>query len=139
MTSPRRKPNSVQGERSNEQPSEIGGDEIRDDDGLLVDEYTSEAFGDPDALDALDVPRALVDESVLEDVPDTGGGMNEVDPAAASLDEEEGDMGLGAEPRSTEELADAAIGRELRGKRAVTRDDEEHGEHLLDRAPGENE
>jgi hypothetical protein len=139
MTSPRRKPNSSQGDRPDEQPGGIGGEEIRDDEGLLVDEYSSEAFGDPNALDALDVPRALVDESVLEDVPDTGGGLDEVDPTAASLDEEEGDMGLGAEPRSTEELADAAIGRELRGKRGVTRDDEEHGEHLLDRAPGEDE
>ena len=133
MTSPHRKPNN-----KDEQNDKIGGEEIRDDEGLLVDEYTSEAFGDPDALDALDVPRALVDEAVLDDVADAGGGIDEVDPTAGSL-EEEGDMGLGAEPRSPEELADAAIGRELRGRRGVTRDDEVHGEHLLDRAPGEED
>lgn len=133
MTStPRRKPSS--------EDDDIGGEEIRDDEGLLVDEYTSEAFDDPDALDVMDVPRALVDESVLTDLPDTGISLNEVDPASGMRSaDDEGDMGLGAEPRSSDELADAAIGRELRGRRAVTRDDEEHGERLLDRAPGEDE
>ncbi len=136
MTSPRRNPS--------EPDDDIGGEEIRDDDGLLVDEYTSEAYDDPDALDVMDVPRALVDDAVLDELPDSGSGLNEVDPHSATRSsmrpaDGEGDMGLGAEPRSPEELADAAIGRELRGRRAVTRDDEEHGERLLDRAPGETE
>lgn len=42
------------------------------------------------------------------------------------------EMGLGAEPRDADELADAAIGRALGGDAGVTRDDEAHGEHLLD-------
>jgi hypothetical protein len=131
MTSPRRNPTDAE---------DIDGEEMRDDDGLLVDEYSSEAFDDPDALDVMDVPRALVDESVLNELPDTGSGLNEVDPHSAILSaDDEGDMGLGAEPRSPEELADAAIGRELRGRRGVTRDDELHGDRLLDSVPGEKE
>lgn len=139
MTSDRRKPNSPPDtNRGRDRASDIGGEEIRDDDGLLVDEYTSEAFDDPEALDALDVPRALVDESVLDEVADAGDGVREVDPSQAAPPEE-GDMGLGAEPHSPDELADAALGHELRGRRAVTRDDEVHGERLLDRAPGEDD
>jgi hypothetical protein len=123
----------------------VGGEEIRDDDGLLVDEYSSEAFGDPDALDALDIPAALEDEDVLEDIADDSDGIEEVDVLAAgqamdTVDSgarrpaptDEAEMGLGAEPRSPEELEDAAIGRALRGRAGVTRDDEVHGERLLD-------
>lgn len=128
---------------------DIGGEEIRDDEGLLVDEYTSEAYDDPDALDVLDVPMALDDESVLDQVPDTGDGIEEVEPASCETVDtvdtgarkrpgDDADMGFGAEPRSTDELADAAIGRELRGRASVTRDDEVHGERLLD-APDEEE
>jgi len=133
MTSARRKRNDRR-----VGPERIGGEEIRDDDGLRVDEYTSDAYDDPEALDALDVPRALTDESVLTDVADPGSQLVEIDPdGSSSPTDDEAKMGLGAEPRSPEELADAAIGRELRGRRGVTRDGEVHGEGLLDRAPGE--
>lgn len=43
--------------------------ELRDADGLLLDEYTSAAYGTPDALDALDVPFIRLAESVLESLP----------------------------------------------------------------------
>lgn len=125
---------------------QIGGEEIRDDDGLLVDEYTSEAYDDPDALDAMDVPRALEDESVLEEIADDddlngivevdllmgGEATDRVDGGSRRAAIDEADMGLGAEPHTPEELADAAIGRALRGPAGVTRDDEVHGEGLLD-------
>jgi hypothetical protein len=122
---------------------EIGGDEIRDDEGLLVDEYSSEAFDDPDALDVLDIPAALEDDSVLEDVADdsngieevsrtTGEQMDTVDTGARRAPTDDVDMGFGAEPHSTDELADAALGTDLKGRAAVTRDDQVHGERLLD-------
>ncbi|WP_309669598.1 hypothetical protein [Gemmatimonas sp.] len=49
---------------------------------------------------------------------------------------DDADMGLGAEPRSAEELEDAAIGHELKGAAGVTRDDEVHGERMFDSPDG---
>lgn len=152
MSSRRRKPNDSNEPSLNPEPlaaDDIGGEEIRDDEGLLVDEYTSEAYDDPEALDALDVPMALDDESVLDQIADGGDGIEEVELSAggAAMDTVDtgarrppidmADMGLGAEPRTPEELADAAIGHELRGRGAVTRDDELHGERLLDAPDGD--
>jgi hypothetical protein len=117
---------------------------IRDDEGHVVDEYTSDTFDDPDDLDALDVPAALLDESVLADIADEADGIEEVElaPGGAPMDTIDGgvrrvvsddaDMGLGAEPRSAEELEQAAIGDALRGRAGVTRDDDVHGARLLD-------
>lgn len=116
-------------------PDDLPEDELgqlRDDDGLIVDEYTSDAFDDPDAIDALDVPRARASDARLDDIEDAGDGIEEVSLADMRADDV-ADMGLGAEPHSPEELERAAIGRELRGRKGVTRDDEVHGERLLDR------
>jgi hypothetical protein len=128
-------------------PDDLPEDElgqVHDEDGLVVDEYTSEAFDDPDDLDAMDVPAALVNESVLDEIADDADGIEEVDVAAggAPMDtvdtgarrpaNDDADMGFGAEPRSPEELERAAIGGALKGKAGVTRDDEVHGERLLD-------
>jgi len=55
-----------------------------------------------------------------------------VDSGARRMRRDEANMVFGAEPRSIDELADSAIGRELRGRRATQRDDEQHGEDLLD-------
>ena len=111
--------------------------------GPVNDEYTDEAL-DVYELDALDVPGALRDESVLADVADGGDGIEEIDliPTTGGMDTydtgarhkvvDEADMGLGSEPRSAEELEEASIGHALRGRGAVTRDDEVHGELLFD-------
>lgn len=111
--------------------------------GPVNDEYTDESL-DVMELDALDVPGALRNESVLADVADDSDGIEEIDldPNGASMDTydtgarhrvvDEADMGLGSEPRSAEELEDASIGHALRGRGAVTRDDEVHGELLFD-------
>lgn len=123
-----------------------------DDAGLINDEYTDDSLDDPFALDALDVPGALQDESVLADVAQgTGDGIEELDLSSVrtSFDNEpdgtathkvvdDAEMGLSAEPHTPEELADAAIGHELRGRGAVRRDDELHGEFLLDPLPDED-
>jgi hypothetical protein len=120
-------------------------DDPSDEAGLINDEYTDDALDVPE-LDALDVPAALVGEDVLADVADTGGdgieeidilpvsglGMDTIDTGDRRPVVDEADMGLGAEPRSPEEMEEAAIGHALRGKAAVTRDDELHGELLLD-------
>ena len=114
------------------------------DDGLINDEYTDPSFEEVDELDALDVPSALLDERVLEDVADDSYGIEEVD--VQSVDNmmdtidtgarrstgDDADMGLGAEPHTADELQDAAIGHALRGPGAVTRDDELHGDRFLD-------
>ena len=107
--------------------------QVHDDDGLVVDEYTSDAFDDPDAIDAMDLADARAPETVLNDVADTGDGITEIALADMPLEDDDAEMGLGAEPHTPEELERAALGRELRGRRAVTRDDEVHGERLLDR------
>lgn len=117
-------------------PDDLPEDElgqIHDDEGLLLDEYSAEAFDDPDAVDALDVAESLDPETVLSDVADPGDGITEIALADLPMHDDDAEMGLGAEPRTPEELERAAIGRELRGRRAVTRDDEVHGERLLDR------
>lgn len=116
-------------------PDDLPEDElgqIRDDDGLIVDEYTAEAFDDPDAIDALDLPRGLASDARLDNIEDAGDGIEEVSLADVRADDI-AEMGLGAEPHSPEDLERAAIGRELRGRKGVTRDDEVHGERLLDR------
>ena len=114
------------------------------DDGLVHDEYTDPSLEGVDRLDALDVPLALRDVRVLEDIAEYDDGIEEVDVLGAdnmmdTIDTgarhrsvDEADMGLGAEPRSAEELEDASIGHALRGRGAVTRDDEVHGEALFD-------
>lgn len=122
-----------------------------DDAGLINDEYTDDSLDDPFALDALDVPAALEDESVLVDMADDSDGIEELDVRSArtTLDNDQdgtavhrvvddAEMGLAAEPHTPEELADAAIGHELRGRGAVRRDDELHGELLFDRIPDED-
>lgn len=91
-----------------------------------------------DALDG----HVLVDKPAVEDVP-----LDAVDEIAAvgrrddyrttdSGDRrprvDNADMGLGAEPRSPEELEDAAIGKGLSPNRGVTRDGESHGSRFLD-------
>lgn len=119
-----------------QQPDDLPEDElgqVHDDDGLVVDEYTSDAFDDPDAIDAMDLADARAPETVLNDVADTGDGITEIALADMPLKDDDAEMGLGAEPHTPEELERAALGRELRGRRGVTRDDEVHGARLLDR------
>jgi len=106
------------------------GDEIRGDDGFVVDEYSDENFDDADAVDALDVPGARVDVSVLDQIAiSSGDGMEAVDihPRGARVDtvdsgakdirNDEADMDLGVEAPSPEDLERAAIGRGSRGRR----------------------
>ena len=132
----------------NRRPDETPADDEPSDDGIIHDEYTDESLEGVDRLDALDVPSALRDESLLADVADSGDGIEEidVDPIAGGMMDtidtgarsdhhvavDEAEMGLGAEPRSIEELEEASIGSALRGRGAVMRDDEVHGEALFD-------
>jgi len=108
-------------------------DVVRDADGLVVDEYSDDTFISADDMDALDRPRTLDDTDALAEVPDEGDGITEIDLSGSNQnDMGDADMGLGAEPRSAEELEEAAIGHELRGPAGVTRDDEVHGERMFD-------
>lgn len=114
------------------------------DDGLVNDEYSDDSLEEVNSLDALDVPSALQDDSVLNEMADDSDGIEELDVLAREANPrvddggnrrhniDDAEMGLGAEPHSTDELADAAIGHELRGRQAVTRDDQVHGERLFD-------
>ena len=116
-----------------------------DDPGLINDEYSDDSL-EVHELDALDVPGALRDASVLNEMADDSDGIEELDVLLAESagsritgdnghngGPDDAEMGLGAEPHTPEELADAAIGHELRGRRAVTRDGELHGEAMFDR------
>lgn len=55
-----------------------------------------------------------------------------VDSGARRMRRDEATMAFGSEPRTIDELADDVLGRELRGREATERDDEQHGERLLD-------
>ena len=127
----------------NPEPQRDQDDPSDTDDGLVHDEYTDPSLEGVDHLDALDVPRALRDERVLADVANTDGieevdvlavdnMMDTIDTGARHRTIDEADMGLGAEPRTAEELEEASIGHALRGRGAHTRDDEVHGEALFD-------
>ncbi len=92
--------------------------------GLINDEYSNDAFVDPDHVDALDVPSLLDDEDVLDEVPLSGDGIEEV---ASSADAEResaqstaddghvlrndgNEMGVGTELYSVDDLERATIG-----------------------------
>ncbi|WP_411279031.1 hypothetical protein [Gemmatimonas sp.] len=108
-------------------------DVVRDADGLVVDEYSDETFTSAVDMDALDRPRMLGDTDALAEVADDSDGITERDLSVSNHnDMGDADMGLGAEPRSAEELEEAAIGHELKGPAAVTRDDDVHGERMFD-------
>jgi hypothetical protein len=111
-------------------------DVVRDADGLVVDEYSDASFSSDDDMDALDRPR-LEDADALAEVADDADGIAELNvPESNRNDAVDADMGLGAEPRSVDELEDAVIGHELKGAAGVTRDDEVHGERMFDSPDG---
>jgi len=112
-------------------------DVVRDADGLVVDEYSDDTITSAEGMDALDHPGELDDTDVLAEVADDVDGIAEIDLSVSNRsDMGDADMGLGAEPRSAEELEDAAIGHELKGAAGVTRDDEVHGERMFDSPDG---
>ena len=132
-------------------PEPQPGQDEPSDEGIVHDEYTDPSLEGVDELDALDVPAALRSERVLADVADGSDGIEEIDlhPGGQAMDTvdtgarrhmtDEGDMGFGAEPHTPEELADSVIGHALRGRGAVTRDDEVHGELLFDSPDDDDE
>ena len=60
-------------------------EELRDDEGLLLDAYVSEAFAEPNTLDVLDLPDRLEVETVLDEVADDQVGIEEVSPPAPDV------------------------------------------------------
>ena len=74
-------------------------------------------------LDAIDERAALPDAENFETI-DSGVRVARSDDA---------EMGLGAEPHSADELAQDALGDQLKGRPGVSRDGDEHGERFLDR------
>ncbi len=110
---------------------------VRDADGLVVDEYSDDAFTSADGMDALDRPGTLDDMDVLAEVADDGDGIAEIVLSVSHRnDVDDDDLGVGGESMSTEELEDATIGHELKGAAGVTRDDEVHGERMFDSPDG---
>lgn len=117
--------------------------EIRDSDGLLVDEYSDESLVDPDAIDALDLADSLESDTILDRVAAGGDGIVEVDPDADSEEAvvdslgDEGyagrrnatEIGIGAELRSTDDLERAAIGRRASTRRPSTDDGSDADTH----------
>jgi len=112
-------------------------DVVRNADGLVVDEYSDDTITSAEGMDVMDHPAALDDTDVLAEVADDVDGIAEIDLSVSNrTDMSDAEMGLGAEPRSAEELEDAAIGHELKGAAGVTRDDEVHGERMFDSQDG---
>ena len=117
------------------------------DDGILHDEYTGDPKND-DSIDALDATSALVSDDVLDRVATGTDGIEELEPeddidAVDTVDSgarqrrsDDGEMGLGVEAHSADELADAAVGHALRGPNATSRDGDQHGERFLDSPDG---
>ena len=134
----------------NPEPQRDQNDPSDTDEGLLNDEYSDPSLEGVDRLDALDVPMALRDVRVLDDIANYTDGIEEIDvfgadnmmdtidTGARHRSNDDADMGLGSEPRSADELEEAAIGHALRGRGGHTRDDEVHGEALFD-SPDEEE
>ena len=124
--------------------------EVRDADGLLVDEYSDDSLAHQPSQDALDLPNALVSEAMIAELSDASDGiaardvrrrvdvMDTVDSGARQTPTDDGEMGLGAEPHSAEDLERASIGRALKGAAGVTRDGEPHGERLFDSPDGDS-
>lgn len=122
--------------------------EVRDADGLLVDEYSDDSLAHQPSQDALDLPNALVSEAMIAELSDASDGiaardvrrrvdvMDTVDSGARQTPTDDGEMGLGAEPHSAEDLERASIGRALKGAAGVTREGEPHGERLFDSPDG---
>jgi len=117
------------------------------DDGILHDEYTGDPKND-DSIDALDATSALVSDNVLDRIATGTDGIEELEPeddidAVDTVDSgarrrrsDDGEMGLGVEAHSADELADAAVGHALRGPNATSRDGDQHGERFLDSPDG---
>lgn len=115
---------------------------VRDENGLIVDEYSDETFAHETGADALDRRASLVSDDRLELAEQTDG-IEEIDDAAA---EQDGDSEYEGSPRrgidritdnildahSPDELKERAVGHELPGRAGVTREDVVHGEGLLD-------
>lgn len=115
--------------------------------GILHDEYTGDPKSD-DSIDALDATSALVSDDVLDRIAAGSDGIEELEPeddidAMDTVDSgarrrrsDDGEMGLGVEAHSADELADAALGHALRGPNATSRDGDQHGERFLDSPDG---
>lgn len=74
------------GKKSGKRPHPAPQDgELRDDEGLLLDAYVSDAFAESDTLDVMDVPDLLEVETILEEVPDAHDGIEEVTPPAPDV------------------------------------------------------
>lgn len=118
--------------------------EVRDADGLLVDEYSDESLDDNDSLDALDVTSVVLDETALAGLSSQADGTSEresgvgqvvvdtVDTGARSEGTDDGEVAIGAEVSSVDELARLSIGQRRDGELRGTREGERHGEQLLD-------
>ena len=119
-------------------------DEVRDADGLLIDEYSDAAIVHVRGSDALDHPVALTTDAVLDDVADASDGITEIDfveedVQAESLgqgrrrvgvDRETEDEAL--EPHSVDDLARLSIGNVTPGAADQQDPGQMHGERFLD-------
>ncbi len=88
-------------------------------------EQLQDLMENDDSIPELDAADAISESETMttDETVDTG---------VRRLRRDDAEMGFGAEPRSIDELADAALGREGRDRRATKRDDEQHGEGMLD-------
>ena len=125
--------------------SEGADGQVRDADGLLMDEYSDASIVHQPGTDALDDPSALTSDAILDDVAMTGGGPQEIDVIEDDVEAEAlGDGGRrvgidqaneddAATPHSADDLARVTIGDETPdGTRAARASRRNHGEHLLD-------
>ena len=118
--------------------------EVRDAEGLLVDEYSDATIQHEPGSDALDNPTALASDEVLDDVAMIGDGIQEMDVVDDGVEAESlGDGGRrvgvdtaseddAQEAHSADDLARVTIGDTSTGQPAPRTGKQAHGEELLD-------
>ena len=116
MTTTPRTPHGAEPNKEQTVTTEGPDGEVRDADGLIVDEYSDASIEHELAPDALEDPATLMSEEGIDDAADGGAGIEDVDPVEASADAElldEGGQHVGLDHRTDDEIDEAHSAEDL--------------------------
>lgn len=115
--------------------------ELRDADGLLIDEYSDDTLATPSGNDALDDPTVLTNDRFLDTVADDVDGIAEMDlvnsreaalgDGARRVRKDQGTRDESREPHSADDLQRVTVGKKSRRHPQVDAEGP-HGEALFD-------
>lgn len=115
--------------------------ELRDADGLLIDEYSDDSLTTPEGNDALDDPAVLTSDRFLDTVADDVDGIAEMElvnaresalgDGARRSRKDQGTRDESREPHSADDLQRVTVGSKAR-RAAASKEEQAHGEDLLD-------